>query len=193
MEKIRKQMVFLQEIDKIKDIMRQSLVLNKRRENDAEHSWHMAMTAITLKEYFIGKIDMERVLKMILIHDLVEIYAGDTPAYGTDRPDKREEETRAAEKIFSLLPKDQESELLNLWLEFEDCETEDAKYANVCDRYQGLMQNLTSDGHTWKKYNVHIDKVLERSHVIKLYTPKLFDGYVMPELEKYMERGIIRR
>ena len=113
--------------------------------------------------------------------------------FGAEREDKREEETRAAEKVFFLLPKDQGRELLDLWLEFEECKTEDAKYANVCDRYQGFMQNLTSDGHTWKKYNVHIDRVLERSHVIKLYTPRLFEGYVMPELEKYMSRGIIRR
>lgn len=192
MKKIEKQMEFLHEIDKIKDVFRQSLVLGKRRENDAEHSWHMAMTALTIREYFREDISLERVLKMILIHDLVEIYAGDTPAFGAKRPDKAHQELRAAKKIFSLLPEDQEREFLDLWVEFEECSTSDSRFANVCDRFQGFMQNLTSDGHTWKKFDVHIEKVLERGRVIELYTPELFHDYVMPQLQKYIDRGIIR-
>ena len=154
MERIQKQMAFLFEIDKVKDIFRQSLVVNgKREENDAEHSWHMALVALTIKEYFQGEVNLERSLKMILIHDLVEIYAGDTPAFGEVRTDKADDELKAAVKLFSLLPDDQKDEFLNLWLEFEECESNEAKFANVCDRYQGFMQNLTSDGHTWKKFN----------------------------------------
>lgn len=192
MERIRQQMDFLHEIDKVKDILRAGLVLGKRRENDAEHSWHMCMVALTMKEYFIEECNLERILKMILIHDIVEIYAGDTPAFGQDRSDKREAEESAARRVFSLLPEDQAKKHIDLWLEFEDCETNDAKYANACDKYQGFMQNLTSDGHTWKKYNVHIDKVLLRSEHIKLYLPKIYEEFVLPEIKKYMEKGYIR-
>lgn len=192
MKRIKQQMDFLHEIDKVKDVFRESLTLNRRRENDAEHSWHMAMVALTLKEYYIGEVNLERSLKMILLHDLVEIYAGDTPAFGAERPDKREEETEAAKKLFSILPEDQGKEFLELWLEFEDCETDEARYANVCDRYQGFMQNLTSDGHTWKKFEAPMDRVLERVDILKHYVPELFNSYILPELEKYRARGIIK-
>lgn len=193
MERIQKQMAFLFEIDKVKDIFRQSLVVNgKREENDAEHSWHMALVALTIKEYFQGEVDLERSLKMILIHDLVEIYAGDTPAFGEVRPDKADDELKAAVKLFSLLPDDQKDEFLNLWLEFEECESNEAKFANVCDRYQGFMQNLTSDGHTWKKFNAPMERVLKRAEVIKIYVPELYEKVMLPEFLKYQERGIIK-
>ncbi|WP_297596209.1 HD family hydrolase [uncultured Cetobacterium sp.] len=192
MERIQKQMEFLNEIDKVKEIFRQSLVDGKREENDAEHSWHMAMVAITLKEYFIEEFNLEKSLKMILIHDLVEIYAGDTPAFGVERPDKQEEEIKAAKKLFSLLPKDQNEDFLDLWLEFEDCQSSEAKFANVCDRYQGFMQNLTSDGHTWKKFNATMERVLDRAEVLKLYVPEIFEKYMLPKFEMYKNRGIIK-
>lgn len=193
MERIQKQMAFLFEIDKVKDIFRQSLVVNgKREENDAEHSWHMALVALTIKEYFQGEVNLERSLKMILIHDLVEIYAGDTPAFGEVRPDKANDELKAAVKLFSLLPDDQKDEFLNLWLEFEECESNEAKFANVCDRYQGFMQNLTSDGHTWKKFNAPMERVLKRAEVIKIYVPELYEKVMLPEFLKYQERGIIK-
>lgn len=193
MERIQKQMAFLFEIDKVKDIFRQSLVVNgKREENDAEHSWHMALVALTIKEYFQGEVDLEKSLKMILIHDLVEIYAGDTPAFGEVRPDKADDELKAAVKLFSLLPDDQKEEFLNLWIEFEECESNEAKFANVCDRYQGFMQNLTSDGHTWKKFNAPMERVLKRAEVIKIYVPELYEKVMLPEFLKYQERGIIK-
>ena len=193
MERIQKQMTFLFEIDKVKDIFRQSLIVNgKREENDAEHSWHMALVALIIKEYFQGEVDLEKSLKMILIHDLVEIYAGDTPAFGENRPDKKEEEIKAAIKLFSLLPSDQKEEFLNLWLEFEECQSNEAKFANVCDRYQGFMQNLTSDGHTWKKFNAPMEKVLKRAEVIKEYVPELYEKVMLPEFLKYQKRGIIK-
>ncbi len=193
MERIQKQMAFLFEIDKVKDIFRQSLVVNgKREDNDAEHSWHMALVALTIKEYFQGEVNLERSLKMILIHDLVEIYAGDTPAFGEVRPDKADDELKAAVKLFSLLPDDQKDEFLNLWLEFEECESNEAKFANVCDRYQGFMQNLTSDGHTWKKFNAPMERVLKRAEVIKIYVPELYEKVMLPEFLKYQERGIIK-
>lgn len=192
MTRIEKQMKFLYEIDKCKDIFRQSLVLNKRRENDAEHSWHMAMVALIIKDYFIYEFILERALKLILVHDLVEIYAGDTPAFGPAREDKFDAEFESAKKLFSLLPEDQEKEFLDLWLEFEKCETAEAKFANVCDKYQGFMQNLTSDGHTWKKFDVTMEKVLKRAEVLKLYTPKLYEEFMLPEFEKYYRKGIIK-
>ncbi|MHA4989222.1 HD domain-containing protein [Cetobacterium somerae] len=193
MERIQKQMAFLFEIDKVKDIFRQSLVVNgKREENDAEHSWHMALVALTIKEYFLGEVDLEKALKMILIHDLVEIYAGDTPAFGEIRPDKADDELKAAVKLFSLLPDDQREEFLNLWVEFEECESNEAKFANVCDRYQGFMQNLTSDGHTWKKFNAPMERVLKRAEVIRIYVPELYEKVMLPEFLKYQERGIIK-
>lgn len=193
MERIQKQMAFLFEIDKVKDIFRQSLVVNgKREENDAEHSWHMALVALTIKEYFQGEVNLERSLKTILIHDLVEIYAGDTPAFGEVRPDKADDELKAAVKLFSLLPDDQKEEFLNLWLEFEECKSNEAKFANVCDRYQGFMQNLTSDGHTWKKFNAPMERVLKRAEVIKIYVPELYEKVMLPEFLKYQERGIIK-
>ena len=193
MERIQKQMAFLFEIDKVKDIFRQSLVVNgKREENDAEHSWHIALVALTIKEYFQGEVNLEKSLKMILIHDLVEIYAGDTPAFGEVRPDKADDELKAAVKLFSLLPDDQKEEFLNLWTEFEECESNEAKFANVCDRYQGFMQNLTSDGHTWKKFNAPMERVLKRAEVIKIYVPELYEKVMLPEFLKYQERGIIK-
>ncbi|MGL5918542.1 MAG: HD domain-containing protein [Cetobacterium sp.] len=193
MERIRKQMEFLFEIDKVKDVFRQSLIIEgKREENDAEHSWHMALVALTIREYFEGELDLEKTLKMILIHDLVEIYAGDTPAFGAQRPDKAEEELKAAKKVFSLLPEDQREYFLTLWIEFENCETNEAKFANVCDRYQGFMQNLTSDGHTWKKFNVPLETVLKRVEPIMKYTPKLYNDYMLHEIAKYKEKGIIK-
>ena len=120
MERLQKQIEFILEIDKIKGILRQGLVLNGlRQETDAEHSWHMAMCAVLLKEYYKEEIDMEKVIKMILVHDIVEIMAGDTPAYGTfSQAEKEEKEKTAAEKIYGILPKDQKEELMNTWLEF---------------------------------------------------------------------------
>lgn len=193
MDRIEKQMKFLYEIDLVKDIFRQSLVVNgKREENDAEHSWHMAMVAITLKEYFPKEVNLEKALKMILIHDLVEIYAGDTPAFGPDRADKLEAEINAAKKLFAILPKDQEKEMLQLWLEFEDCKSNEAIYANVCDKYQGFMQNVTSNGHTWEKFKVPMEKVIDRTKLLKEYLPELYEKHILPELKKYKEKGIIR-
>ncbi|MGL4732570.1 MAG: HD domain-containing protein [Fusobacteriaceae bacterium] len=192
MEKIRKQLDFLIEIDKVKGILRQSLILQgERRENDAEHSWHMALAAMTLREYFMEKIDMEKVLKMILIHDIVEIYAGDNPAFGAINHNKFHEELEAANKIFGMLPGKEKDEFLDLWLEFEEENTPESKFATACDRFQGFMQNLTSDGHTWKKYSVHKSQVEKRMEPIKIHLPEVYKKIVEPEIHHYMNRGII--
>ena len=173
--------------------MRQTLILGgERQENDAEHSWHMAMTAMTLKEYFPEEVNMEKVLKMILIHDIVEIYAGDTPCLGAPNPNKFDEELASAEKIFSFLPKDQKEERMAIWIEFEELETPEARFANLCDRFQGFLQNITSDGHTWKKYSVTLEKVEHRMKPIAEGAPRLYNEFMMPEIKKYIERGIIK-
>ena len=196
MSKLQNQINFLMEIDKVKGILRQSVILGdtNRRENDAEHSWHMAICAITLKEYVeFDKIDIERVLKMILLHDVVEIYSDDTPAFSRyDKEEKFRKELAAAEKIFSLLPEEQYKEYFKLWLEFENMESDDSKFANVFDRFQGFIQNLSSDGHTWKKWSVNKDMVIKRLEPVVKYAPRLFEEFVFPEIEKYTERGIIK-
>lgn len=196
MEKLKQQTKFLIEIDKIKGILRQSIVLGdlNRRENDAEHSWHMALCAMTLKEYFIlGEVDMEKTFKLILIHDIVEIYAGDVPAFSNyDKEAKLKAELESAEKIFGLLPKEQGKEFMKLWLEFENMESKESKLANTFDRFQGFIQNLTSDGHTWKKFNVTKEMVLKRLAPVIEYTPQIFNEFIMPEIQKYIDRGIIK-
>lgn len=196
MKKLYKQVNFLMEIDKVKGILRQSVILGdvNRRENDAEHSWHMAVCAITLKKYVtFEKVDMERVLKMILLHDLVEIYCDDTPAFSNySKEEKYYKELAAAEKIFSLLPREQYREYFDLWVEFENMETDESKFANVFDRFQGFIQNLSSDGHTWKKWNVTKEMVIKRLEPVIKYAPKIFDEFILLEIEEYIKRGIIR-
>ena len=144
-EKLRKQMDFIIEIDKMKNIYRQTLVLNEdRAENDAEHSWHLAMMVMLLSEYANEPIDVLHTIKMVLIHDIVEIDAGDTYCYDEEGyKDKNERETKAAERIFGILPHDQKNEMYNLWLEFEDRKTPEAKFAAVLDRIQPIMLNYS--------------------------------------------------
>lgn len=196
MKKIQEQINFLMEIDKVKGILRQSVILGdvNRRENDAEHSWHMALCAITLREYVnFENIDLEKVLKMILLHDVVEIYSDDTPAFSQyNKEEKFQKELVAAQKIFGLLPEEQYKEYFKLWLEFENMETDDAKFANVFDRFQGFIQNLSSDGHTWKKWSATKEMVLKRLDPVIKYAPKIFEDFIYPEMEKYMARGIIK-
>lgn len=196
MKKIEEQVKFLMEIDKVKGILRQSVILGdvNRRENDAEHSWHMAICALTLKEYVdLENIDLEKVFKMILLHDVVEVYSDDTPAFSnTSKEEKFRKELAAAEKIYSLLPEEQYKEYFKLWLEFENMETNDAKFANVFDRFQGFMQNLSSDGHTWKKWNVTKEMVLRRLDPLIKYAPKIYEDFISLEIDKYVAKGIIK-
>lgn len=196
MTKLQQQMNFLFEIDKLKSILRQSVVMGdiNRRENDAEHSWHFAMCAIILKEYVeIENVDMEKVIKMALIHDLVEIYGGDTPAFSNKSKElKFSVELEAAEKIFGMLPENQYKKFLKLWLEFENMETDEAIFANIFDRFQGFMLNLTSDGHTWKKWNVTEEKVLKRLDIVIKYAPAIYKQVIRPEIDKYIAKGIIK-
>lgn len=175
-EKISNQIKFAITIDEMKNIFRRNLLADgSRRENDAEHSWHLAMLAMLLEEYSAEKIDIERVLKIALIHDLIEVYAGDTFAYDVKgNEDKHEREIQAAEKLFGMLDPVQGGEIRELWDEFEAMETAESKYANAIDRIQPLILNYLTDGHTWKMGDVTSDKIYKRMDIIRTATPELW-------------------
>lgn len=163
MEKLKKQMDFLIEINKLKSVFRQSLLPeNCRNENDAEHSWHLCMYAVVLSEYAPKDMDLLKCIKMLLIHDLVEIYAGDTYLYDEKgNEDKLEREEDAADKLYSILGK-QGDELKSLWYEFDECQSEEAIFANALDRLQPLLLNYLTQGRLWRKNNVNISQVIEK-------------------------------
>lgn len=163
-ERLRHQIEFMLEIEKLKNIYRQTYVLHEeRRENDAEHSWHIAVLAFLLAEYSEDKIDVLKTIKMLLIHDIVEIDAGDTYCYDEKGYEsKADREEKAAERLFGLLPDDQRKEFYELWHEFEDCKTTESKFAALLDRIQPLLLNYTKDGISWKEHDTHKNQVLKR-------------------------------
>ena len=147
---LAQQIAFIIEVDKVKNILRKSKLFDGSRfENDAEHSWTICMMAMLLKEYSNFPIDIERVIKMLLIHDIVEIDAGDTFLYSKDRNNVLEKEFKAAERIFGLLPAEQSQELISIWKEFEVRESNEAKFAAVFDRLEPLLQNYLTQGFAW--------------------------------------------
>ncbi|MGD9141330.1 MAG: HD domain-containing protein [bacterium] len=177
-ERLEKQMAFIVEIDRIKQVLRRTVVIGtNRHENDAEHSWHLAMMAILLAEYAEGRsVDILKVLKMVLVHDLVEIDAGDTYCYDEEgAKDKSERETRAADRIFAMLPDDQGSEIRSLWDEFEEMTTREARFANALDRLQPLLLNYHSGGKSWQKHQVTSERVLMRAQPIAGHMPGVWE------------------
>jgi putative hydrolase of HD superfamily len=164
-DRLRHQLAFLVECDRLKEIARQTLnVHSGRQENDAEHSWALCLFVMTLAEHSNAPIDVLRVMKMLLIHDIVEIDAGDTFAYDTQRlADQHEREARAADRIFGLLPGDQAGEFRALWDEFEERLTADAKFAHAVDRCQAMLLNCLSKGVTWSRHHVTVDQVRARN------------------------------
>jgi putative hydrolase of HD superfamily len=184
LNRLDQQLSFIVEIDKLKTVIRQSLLIDmSRRENSAEHSWHLAVMATVLTEYAKEQVDVLRVLKMLLVHDIVEVDAGDTFAYDTaGYTDKDERERKAAERIFGLLPSEQGQELRALWEEFEARSTPDSKYANALDRLQPLLHNSRTEGGTWRIHNVTKDKVIRRMEPIKIGMPEIY-----PMVEKIIE------
>ena len=164
-ERFLKQIEFIKEIDKLKQIYRQSYILGKnRKENDAEHSWHIALMAILLQEHSNQDINIIKTIKMLLIHDLVEIDAGDTYAYDEKgNEEKFEREQIAAERIFGLLPEDQRQEFLDLWLEFEERKTNEAKFAASLDRFQPIILNYFTDGKAWIEHDIKKEQVIKRN------------------------------
>lgn len=163
-ERLQKQIEFVIEIDKLKNIYRQTYVLGEeRKENDSEHSWHIALMAFLLAEYSEKTIDVLKTMKMLLIHDIVEIDAGDTYCYDAEGyKTKAEHEEKAAQRIFGLLPENQCSELYALWREFEDSSSDEAKFAAVLDRIQPLILNYTKNGISWKEHDVCKEQVAGR-------------------------------
>lgn len=167
-EKLKKQIEFIKEIDHLKLILRHSLICaGERRENSAEHSWHLAMCAITLAEHANEDVDVLRVVKMLLLHDIVEIDAGDTFVYDTKGyEDKAEREQKAADRLFGILPDGQTNEFMSLWHEFEARQSADAKFANALDRTMPLLHNYMAEGGSWKTHNVTRSMVDSLSHNI---------------------------
>ncbi len=163
-ERLKKQINFMLELDKMKNIYRQTYVLHEnRKENDAEHSWHLAILAFLLAEYASVPIDVTRVMKMVLVHDVVEIDAGDTYCYDeAGNKTKAEREEKSAQRIFGLLPDDQKEEFYSLWREFEDNQTNDSKFAAVLDKMQPVILNYTQNGISWKEHGVYKEQVEQR-------------------------------
>lgn len=163
MNDVSRRIDFLREIDRLKSVVRQSPLLDRsRKENSAEHSWHLAMYALVLADYAAGTIDITRVMKMLLIHDIVEVDAGDMPIHGAASQKQAELEQRAAERIFGLLPDAANSEFTAIWHEFEAGQTEDAQFAKALDRFQPLLINIFTQGGTWAESHVSYEQVLER-------------------------------
>ena len=192
-ERLKKQMDFLLEADKLKFITRQTYLSDgKRKENDGEHSWHLALMAVLLSEYSNEKIDLVKVITMVLIHDMVEIDAGDTYAYdAVGNQSKREREVKAADRIFNILPKDQAQKLRQLWEEFEAYETPEAKFAHVCDNVQPLMLNDATDGLAWREHDVKKSQVLQRNRRTGEGSQVLME-YINRILDKNVESGNLK-
>lgn len=192
-ERLMQQMAFALEIDKEKNIYRQTHLSNHgRNENDAEHAWHMAIMAYLLKEYSNEPIDIGRVMIMCLIHDIVEIDAGDTYAYDEEaKKTQKEREQKAADRIFALLPEDQAKELRALFDEFEAFETPEAKFAHAMDNLQPLMLNDSNNGGDWKEHDVAISSIMQRQIQTKKGSDELFD-YIKERLDHYVSEGVIR-
>lgn len=194
MERLKKQMEFIIEVDKLKDIIRQTNLTNgERKENDAEHSWHLALMAVFLSEYSKEPVDVLQVIKMVLIHDLVEIDAGDTYLYDeAGNGTKAAREQKAAERIFNILPQDQAEELFGLWREFEDRKTPESKFANTLDRIQPVLLNDATEGRAWREHDVCIDQIMSKNEYTSQGSDVLW-AYIQEVFEKNMKNGNIKR
>ena len=188
------QIAFIKEIDKVKYIQRKTKLFNSDRcENDAEHSWHLALMAIVLAEHSNEPIDVLKVVKMVLIHDIVEIDAGDVFIYDTVKShDNTDEERLAANRIFGLLPKKQAEDFIAIWEEFEAGETNEAKFARSMDRLEPLLQNTSNNGGTWKEFGVKYDKVYEKKSVIKNGSESIWN-YAEGLINDSVEQGILEK
>lgn len=194
-ERLRKQIAFVCEVDRLKTVLRQTLLMDgSRQENDAEHSWHISLMAMLFHEYASEQgLDLLRVLKMLLIHDLVEIHAGDTFCYDEKAGlDKVERESQAADKLFGMLPEDQATEFRALWDEFEARETPPARFAAALDRLQPMLHNYRTQGAAWKKHGVTSDKVFERNRHMGEGAPELWE-YAETMIRDAVEQGYLAR
>lgn len=175
-ERLRRQLRFLLEIDRLKEVIRGNRIADgSRKENTAEHSWHLAMFASTLAEYATGPISIDRVVRMLLIHDIVEIDAGDTPLFDTDGAEHQEQlEQQAADRLYGLLPPDQADEFRSLWEEFEAANSDDARFAKAVDRLQPILLNHVVGGGTWTDYQVDEARERQMTRRIAEGSPRLW-------------------
>ena len=190
-DRLARQIEFILEIDKLKQVLRQtSLADGSRRENDAEHSWHLAVMAVLLAEYAAGpQIDLARVIRMLLVHDLVEIDAGDTFHYDeAGNRDKPQREQAAADRLFGLLPADQGAELRGLWEEFEARRTPEARYAAALDRLQPNLLNLRTEGKLWREHGITSRQVIARNRHMAEGAPELW-RYAESRIREAVAKG----
>ena len=192
-ERFEKQLDFIREIDKEKMIKRQSYLTDcETHEDDAQHAWHMAIMTLLLKEYSNEDIDVLKTVTMLLIHDLVEVYAGDTYAYDEEgKKTQAEREAKAADKLYGLLPEDQGEYLKNLWYEFEEQKTPEAKFARTMDCFQPLILNDATDGRAWKEHGVKRSQVLKRNERVQLGSEKIWEYEKENLIEKNVRNGNI--
>ncbi len=192
MERLKQQLQFLLELDKQKEIGRQTYLADgSRKEGDAEHAWHMAIMAFLLADYANEKIDVLKTIKMILMHDVVEIDAGDTYAYDTEgNKTKKLREEKAADRIYGMLPEDQRNECRALWEEFEAMETPEAKFANTLDKVQPMLLNDASKGKSWREHGIKKEQVLNRNARTKEGSETLWE-YVRQLIEENVKKGNI--
>ncbi|MES2520690.1 MAG: HD domain-containing protein [Bacteroidota bacterium] len=192
LDRLSKQINFIKEIDKIKYIQRKTKLFNSdRHENDAEHSWHLAMMTLVLAEHSSTPIDVLKVLKMVLIHDIVEIDTGDVFLHDTTKNHSNtEEETIAAKRIFGILPTEQADEFISIWEEFEAGQTNEAKFAKSMDRFEPLLQNASNQGGTWTEFNVSYERVFDTAKSIKKGSETIWN-YTESLLNESVEQGIL--
>lgn len=193
-ERLLKDIEFIVELDKMKSIFRRTSIIGQDRlEDDAQHSWHISIMAMILSEYSNEKIDVLKVIKMLLSHDLVEIHAGDTFCYDEEgNKSKRDREVAAADKLFNMLDHDKADELRALWDEFEESETPEAIFANSMDRLQPMLNNYKNDGGTWKKHDVSKTDIYERISPVKKSSDELW-CYVSYMIEDAFQKGLINK
>ncbi|RZJ59678.1 MAG: HD domain-containing protein [Flavobacterium sp.] len=192
-EHLIQQVSFIKEIDKLKYIQRKTRLFNSdRHENDAEHSWHLAMMTIVLAEHSDKPIDVLKVVKMVLIHDIVEIDAGDTFIYDTvNDHSNTANELLAARRIFGLLPAEQAQTFIDLWMEFEEGQTDEAKFAKSMDRFEPLLQNSSNNGGTWAEFDVPYQKVYDKKKAIKEGSAVVWE-YAENLINESVEKGILK-
>ncbi len=191
MNGLEKMLEFIIEIERLKDVHRKSVPVGlDRYENSAEHSWHACLSALILKDYADDCIDIDRVIRMLLIHDLGEIDAGDTIVYHSEAPELKAAEAADVERLMGLLPHDRRAEYMTLWYEFEAGETADSKYARAIDRVPPLLQNLRGGGHTWKKNGIAKEMVFSLNSRIKHGSQELWH-LLESKLEEAAASGIL--
>ncbi|EGQ9464973.1 TPA: HD domain-containing protein [Vibrio parahaemolyticus] len=194
MDRLEKQLALLIELDKLKSVLRRTRVKSAegRLENSGEHSWHVALMAVLMEEHANAPVDICRVMKMLLIHDVVEIDAGDTFVYDTAATkEQAEKEIKAAERLFGMLPTDQGQELLALWLEFEAAQSDDAKYAKALDRLIPMLLNYHNNGQSWKENSVTREQALTINKRIELGSVTLWDK-AKELIEEATEKGWLK-